>query len=769
MIRSLFISNWRSHKNSYFTFSRGVNLLTGIMGAGKSSVMEALCFALFGTFPQSTRGRIKLEDLANDKKKSIEVKVELEIDGKIYLIEREIGKNSGAYIRKEGSLICSGSQKTTHQVEKLLGINYELFRRAIYSEQNNLDYLLSLDPHRRKAEIDELLGLDKFEKARANATTLANFYERQRLESERTFDPKKLDEVKSKFETKTVEYTNTEKKIFNLEQKTASIKLQIKNLKENLTILEKQKEKYKLLKEDLFRLDGRLENIRLEILQKKELCGKNDNKSLLESSLNEKRRQIEEKELQINKLLDKIKSFEAQIQLLESILEEEKRKINLKEKLINELKKILGDNSLEALKMGIEKVEEDVSRYREQISKSKTLLEEGKKLVSIQLSSSGGRCPLCLKPLSKFEFEEIIMHKKAEIKKLEQEILSSETCAKQLNEKLLKMKKDEQELIRLTAQLESIGKPKDIKSIEDAIEKAIKDKETMEQSLSLLRKEIEEDKKIIESFNSQLRLLDEIERLSHEEHNILSKLTEIKKELSSVEYSEKSFEEETQRLNTLLISLKETENSLSFELIRKQELQERISELSSLLDSLEKQKQHLLDLQRAQSLAAILKNCLLYSQRDIRSEYIGSINETLSLIWPYIYPYGDYPKVRIRADEKDYYFEVFAGEWRQFDGYASGGERACLSLALRIAIASVLTPSLSLLILDEPTHNLDNNAIEKLAKTLQDELPRIVEQSFIITHEQKLASFGFSQIYLLKRDKEKNGNTIVEKIDYSNT
>ncbi|PIN83174.1 hypothetical protein COV61_03860, partial [Candidatus Micrarchaeota archaeon CG11_big_fil_rev_8_21_14_0_20_47_5] len=169
MIRSISLKNWRSHEHSTFEFSPGVNLLTGIMGSGKSSVMEAMCFALFGTFPQSSRGRVKLEELSGGRGET-QVALAFDAGEEMYEVERRIEKGAEANLRKGKMLVCTGAKKVNDSIKRVLEVDYEAFVRAIYSEQNQIDRLLSLEPGRRKAEIDELLGLDKFEAARASAT-----------------------------------------------------------------------------------------------------------------------------------------------------------------------------------------------------------------------------------------------------------------------------------------------------------------------------------------------------------------------------------------------------------------------------------------------------------------------------------------------------------------------------------------------------------------------------------------------------------------------
>ena len=67
MITRVRLKNWKSHLDSEFNFSKGVNTLLGIMGSGKSSVLDGICFALFGTFPAVNQRKLKLDDMIRNK------------------------------------------------------------------------------------------------------------------------------------------------------------------------------------------------------------------------------------------------------------------------------------------------------------------------------------------------------------------------------------------------------------------------------------------------------------------------------------------------------------------------------------------------------------------------------------------------------------------------------------------------------------------------------------------------------------------------------
>lgn len=139
MIRKVKLRNWRSHWETELEFSEGTNAIIGLMGTGKSSILSAISFALFGTFPSHKSREVKLDELIMrkpQKKDESTVIVEFGLGEDEYKIKRKIERNKGttvAEIRKNGELLNTGTTATTETVEKYLKVDYELFSRAIYS------------------------------------------------------------------------------------------------------------------------------------------------------------------------------------------------------------------------------------------------------------------------------------------------------------------------------------------------------------------------------------------------------------------------------------------------------------------------------------------------------------------------------------------------------------------------------------------------------------------------------------------------------------
>jgi exonuclease SbcC len=48
-------------------------------------------------------------------------------------------------------------------ISKLLGIDYNLFIKVVYSQQNEIDYFLKIAPSKRKEQYDDLFGISHFE------------------------------------------------------------------------------------------------------------------------------------------------------------------------------------------------------------------------------------------------------------------------------------------------------------------------------------------------------------------------------------------------------------------------------------------------------------------------------------------------------------------------------------------------------------------------------------------------------------------------------
>jgi DNA repair exonuclease SbcCD ATPase subunit len=148
------------------------------------------------------------------------------------------------------------------------------------------------------------------------------------------------------------------------------------------------------------------------------------------------------------------------------------------------------------------------------------------------------------------------------------------------------------------------------------------------------------------------------------------------------------------------------------------------------------------------------------TQEQVRSYVIESINLVFQDLWQHIYPYKDFNSIKFNADNGDYKIELyFNNEYkRELDEFISGGERSSIALALRIAMCLVMKNKLNLIILDEPTHNLDNATVLQLSDLFNNYLPQFTDQTFVITHDNTLEQYA-NNVYYISRNKETDGAT----------
>lgn len=271
-----------------------------------------------------------------------------------------------------------------------------------------------------------------------------------------------------------------------------------------------------------------------------------------------------------------------------------------------------------------------------------------------------------------------------------------------------------------------------------------------------------------EEYNSLIKQFERMKELKNkqEKHTSMkAELKEIDSQISNIKFNEGDWKNSQKELEEA--ALKETKLSgdlnakLQQDKFGNEKLKDRETRVKEMQDYEEEIKKHEEIIEKLQ----VFANAIMETQQTLREELVAAINEALTESWGILYPYSDYPVVKLQPSESDYDLVFKVGEeWISVDGVASGGERALACLALKISFAMVLTPNLSWLILDEPTHNLDEEAVRTLAVTLHDHIPKIVEQTFVVTHDENLRDAASGKLFRIERNKEIPEISSVEEI-----
>ncbi|MBI5229096.1 AAA family ATPase, partial [Candidatus Micrarchaeota archaeon] len=380
MILSLKLKHWKSHEDSELNFVKGTNLLVGPIGAGKSSVIDGVCFALFGTFPALKSRRVSLEEVITQRPKkfmSANVELKFECQGKQYSILRSISeRGSSAYLRERDRLLEGPqSQRVTEAVERILKVDYELFVRAIYSEQNRIDYFLTLGKGDRKKQIDELLGIDRFEGARSNSSTLINRLKTIRDESLSFLKGVQVEDVEKKYDGLVKEIEALKEETEKCRKSIEAKKKEFEEGRVELKRTEAVEQEFRELEKALAALKGSLKAMEQTLLEKKRLLKKEFGRNTIESeekNLKERLLDLRKKE----KVLAELKALATGLEeSLKFISEERKRMVEAEGKDFEEEKKTL------------QEMEELIRNKKEKLKE----LQKEQNQLSAELIASGGR------------------------------------------------------------------------------------------------------------------------------------------------------------------------------------------------------------------------------------------------------------------------------------------------------------------------------------------------------------------------------------------
>ncbi|PIW41026.1 MAG: hypothetical protein COY38_00375 [Candidatus Aenigmarchaeota archaeon CG_4_10_14_0_8_um_filter_37_24] len=788
MINKIQLKNWRSHLDTDLEFTSGTNAILGPMGSGKSSVMNAICFGLFGTFPDLQTRKIKLDDIIMNKpsvKNESQISVDFTIDDKTYTVMRVIERNKGttySEIREGDKLLDSpNAQRVTELVEKLLKINYELFSRAIYSEQNGLDYFLRLSRGERMKRIDNLLMIDKFEGARSNAVTLRNRLAEKKDALQSVADIEDFKELKKNLDD--IDYS-----LKKLNETKSNLSKEFDEKKINMKSLEKEVKELEGIEKTLNTLNNRknsLEGSMKEVKHSIDNFRKDANDKTLDVSheeLKDTEKLIKKHQEELNKsrkeqeaLTRNISENETKIGFLESKIKEIQTDISKKlelENKISSIEKEFGKNLIQAL----EKKKEELEAIQRTNSELLTKIEQTEESLS-KISKTHDKCPVCESKISTERRSSLIADYQDRIK-------SYNGSLKENKEAFAALKQMVKETGEASKNFEIYSeKIKEFKGIEKEIEEKKKDHRTLIEAVSRKKQDLEKNRSGIseieesleKSKNKQQQLKSAIEKLidlkDKEEKfsNLENQLEELNKEISgcSKKTSDKSLEK-------LRITLTETASRISeisaringlVEIILERENRRKDCQIK--IQQAEKQKEEIKLLESLVLGLKIFEKALEKTQTQLRENFVDTVNYTMDQIWPDIYPYKDFGSARLGIKERDYILQVqsSSGEWIDVDGIVSGGERSIASLALRIAFSSVLAPQLKWLVLDEPTHNLDSKAVEDLSETLKTRVGDFADQVFLITHEKTLENAVTGQLYRLSRNKELDDFSRIEKVN----
>ncbi len=238
IIENLRLKNFKSHRDTLIEFDTGISLIIGDNGAGKSSILEAVSFALFKQHTSK-----KIDQLITIGEKRMSVEIQFNANGRTYKVLRERAKTSSKAImsiKESGRFqpLVSGDKQVTTEIQNIMEMDGDLFLNAVYIRQGEIADLIEKTSSEKKQMIGRLLGIDSLEKAWKNMKIILDEYNENKLKLEGKLES--FAEFKEELSSKSDKNNELKGKIKNLNQVIDEKVIEFNLLSEKKELLDKR-------------------------------------------------------------------------------------------------------------------------------------------------------------------------------------------------------------------------------------------------------------------------------------------------------------------------------------------------------------------------------------------------------------------------------------------------------------------------------------------------------------------------------------------------
>ncbi|MCL4452030.1 MAG: AAA family ATPase [Candidatus Thermoplasmatota archaeon] len=158
LIKSLELKNFLSHRETTLYFDSGINMIVGHNGAGKTTILDAIKFAMFG------KDRARLSNPVSHGSSACYVKLTFQVDEDTYDVMRSYGerqRDREATIARNGTEIANSQDAVTSTVERIIGMEQDVFEKSVFVAQGEIDDLVNEQPRKRKEFFSRMIGIEK--------------------------------------------------------------------------------------------------------------------------------------------------------------------------------------------------------------------------------------------------------------------------------------------------------------------------------------------------------------------------------------------------------------------------------------------------------------------------------------------------------------------------------------------------------------------------------------------------------------------------------
>ena len=158
-LNSLRLQNFRQHVDSYITFDVGLTGIIGENGSGKTTILEAIAWALYGQ--DAARGKKEtIRSLRAGAGARVKVELDFELGGHRYRVERGL-TSAELYLDGADVPLANSLTSVTEVLRRRLGMSREEFFNTYFTGQKELDVMASMAPAERAQFLSRVLGYER--------------------------------------------------------------------------------------------------------------------------------------------------------------------------------------------------------------------------------------------------------------------------------------------------------------------------------------------------------------------------------------------------------------------------------------------------------------------------------------------------------------------------------------------------------------------------------------------------------------------------------
>jgi len=256
ILESLHIRNIRSYVEETITFSQGSQLLSGDIGSGKTTILLALEFALFGIL----RGMLSGDSLLRHGSREGSVTLNFKISDKKIQIQRNLKKVKDRVVQSAGFLIVDGVKQDLTAVElkdRILGLlGYPktlltkskslVYRYTVYTPQEEMKKIIFDDKETRLDTLRKVFDIEKYRRIKENASVYAKMMRMRCRRFEGIIHD--LPEKEKKLKDVSLQLNEFENNLELKSRQVVTAKAQLETTTKKLDLLEQQTKEFAELK-----------------------------------------------------------------------------------------------------------------------------------------------------------------------------------------------------------------------------------------------------------------------------------------------------------------------------------------------------------------------------------------------------------------------------------------------------------------------------------------------------------------------------------------